>query len=55
MQAEFASVLVQLLEGLDEGVLQRYAYLEVGGEAPTSMYDNNSGALTSTGQASAAA
>ena len=35
MQAEFASALVQMLEGLDEGVLQRHVYFEVGGEAPS--------------------
>ena len=54
-QAEFASALVQMLEGLDEGVLERYSYFEVGGEAPSNLCDNNSGALTSAGQAYAAA
>ena len=54
-QAEFATALVQMLEGLDEGVLERYAYFEVGGTAPSNLIDNNSGALNSAGQAFAAA
>ena len=54
-QAEFASALVQMLEGLDEGVLERYAYFAVGGTAPSNLIDNSSGALTAAGQAFAAA
>ena len=54
-QAEFASAVVQMLEGLDGGLLERYSYFEVGGEAPSNLCDNNSGALTSAGQAYAAA
>ena len=51
IQAEFASALVQMLEMLDEGILERYSYFEVGREAPSNLCDDNSGALTSVGQA----
>lgn len=54
-QAEFASALVQMLEGLDEGVLERYAYSAVGGSTPSNLIDKKSGALTSAGHAFAAA
>ena len=54
-QAEFASALVEMLEGLDEGVLERYAYFQVGGTAPSNLIDRKSGALNSAGKAFAAA
>ena len=54
-QTEFATALVQMLEGLDAGILERYAYFEVGGTAPSNLIDNQSGALNSIGQAFAAA
>ena len=55
LQAEFATASVQILEGLDAGVLERYAYFEVGGTAPSNLVDNTSGASNSVGQAYAAA